>query len=247
MPELRKDPIVGRWVIISTERGKRPTDFETVEAPRLDGFCPFCPGNEAKTPPEVYADRANGGAPNGPGWSDRGVSNKFPALQIEGDLERRAEGIYDKMNGIGAHEVVIETTEHDLEMSQLSVEQLERVLHACRVRILDLAGDKRFRYVQVFKNHGAGAGASLGHGHIQLIATPIIPRRVIEEIEGCAQHFRLKERCIYCDIVHQELEVGSRIVALNPDYLARRGSYRAITSALSRTPTRTVSGASRRS
>ncbi len=219
MPELRKDPIVGRWVIIATERGKRPSDFVNTVTPPKGGFCPFCPGNESKTPPEVYAVREDGSPPNGPGWSIRVVSNKFPALEIEGELERRPEGIYDKMSGIGAHEVIIETTEHDIETSQLSVSQLDAVFVACRDRMLDLAKDKRFRYVQVFKNQGEAAGASLEHSHTQLIATPIIPRRVVEELKGCSQHFEIKERCIFCDIVDQELTVGTRIVCVNDDYV----------------------------
>jgi UDPglucose--hexose-1-phosphate uridylyltransferase len=140
-------------------------------------------------------------------------------LEIEGELERRPEGIYDKMSGIGAHEVIIETTEHDIESSQLSVSQLNAVFVACRDRMLDLAKDKRFRYVQVFKNQGEAAGASLEHSHTQLIATPIIPRRVVEELMGCSRHFEIKERCIFCDIVDQELTVGTRIVCVNDDYV----------------------------
>ncbi len=175
MPELRKDPIVGRWVIIATERGKRPSDFDRIEMPRKGGFCPFCPGNESKTPPEVYADREPGSPRDGPGWYVRVVSNKFPALQIEGDLKRRGEGMYDKMNGVGAHEVIIESPAHETDTSELPLIQIERVLVALRERMLDLAKDKRFRYVQVFKNRGDAAGASLEHSHTQLIATPIIP------------------------------------------------------------------------
>lgn len=219
MPELRKDPIVGRWVIIATERGKRPSDFDRVEIPTRGGFCPFCPGNESKTPPEVYADREPGSPKDGPGWMVRVVSNKFPALQIEGDLHRRGEGIYDKMNGVGAHEVIIEGPAHDIETSRLPLEHIERILLALRERMLDLAKDKRFRYVQVFKNHGDAAGASLEHSHTQLIATPIIPRRVDEEIRGCTQHFQAKERCIYCDIVDQETDYQKRIVCENDHFV----------------------------
>ncbi len=220
MPELRKDPVIGRWVIISTERGKRPSDFGPIESHRKAGFCPFCPGNEQKTPPEVYAVREDGSAPNTPNWRVRVVSNKFPALQIEGDLNRRAEGIYDKMNGIGAHEVIIESPEHDKALCEHSLEQINLVLAAYRARMIDLARDKRFRYIQVFKNYGEAAGASLEHSHTQLVATPIVPRRILEELKGCEQHFALKERCIFCDIIDQEISVGKRVVAENRDYLA---------------------------
>jgi UDPglucose--hexose-1-phosphate uridylyltransferase len=220
MPELRRDPVIGRWVIISTERGKRPSDFGRMVITHSSGFCPFCPGHEEKTPPEVYAVRANGLPANGPGWKVRVVSNKFPALQIEGDLDRRAEGIYDKMNGIGAHEVVIEAPQHELELSQMSIEQINLVLCAYRARIIDLARDKRFRYVQLFKNHGEAAGASLEHSHTQLVATPIVPRRILEELKGTQQHFEIKERCIFCDIIDQELTLGKRVVGENADYLS---------------------------
>ncbi|HUK63029.1 MAG TPA: hypothetical protein VLV15_06845, partial [Dongiaceae bacterium] len=100
MPELRKDPVIGRWVIIATERSRRPTNFTAVPVPKSTGFCPFCPGNEDKTPPEVYAVRPESTPPNTIGWSVRAIPNKFPALQIEGDLDRRGEGLYDKMNGV---------------------------------------------------------------------------------------------------------------------------------------------------
>ncbi len=220
MPELRRDPVVGRWVIISTERGKRPSDFGAPVASKRSGFCPFCPGHEEKTPPEVYAVRENGGPPNGPGWRVRVVSNKFPALQIEGDLNRRAEGMYDKMNGVGAHEVIIESPDHDRELSCHSVEQINLILSAYRARIVDLARDKRFRYIQLFKNHGEAAGASLEHSHTQLVATPIVPRRIMEELNGCAQHYEMKERCIFCDVIDQELAIGKRVVAENNDYIS---------------------------
>jgi len=220
MPELRRDPVVGRWVIISTERGKRPSDFGQIQPARRTGFCPFCPGNEGKTPPEVFAIRESATAADSPGWQVRVVSNKFPALQIEGNLNRRAEGIYDKMNGIGAHEVLIETTDHEAEFSELPVEHVALVVRALRERSLDLAKDRRFRYIQIFKNHGEAAGASLEHSHIQLIATPIVPRRVVEELNGCLTHFEHKERCILCDIVDQELDLQKRVVCANESFIA---------------------------
>jgi len=220
MPELRKDPVLGRWVIISTERGKRPSDFGTPPPKRRQGFCPFCPGNEDKTPPEVLAYRDNGSAPNTPGWKVRVVPNKFPALQIEGSLNRRGEGLYDKMNGIGAHEVFIETTDHQLDMSDMEVDHLESILYAYRERMLDLKRDGRFRYILLFKNHGEEAGASLEHSHTQLIATPIVPKRVMEELDGARKYFDLKERCVFCDMVDQELQQGSRLVAQNSGYVS---------------------------
>ncbi len=221
MPELRRDPIVGRWVIISTERAQRPTDFRQGLPPlAAQPLCPLCRGNEAQTPPEILAYRSNGGAPNTPGWSLRVVPNKFPALQIEGDVAREGIGLYDRMNGVGAHEVIIESPEHKASLAGLSEKHLEDVFWAYRDRILDLRKDSRLRYILIFKNHGAAAGATLEHTHSQLIALPIVPTNVLNEIAGCREHYKEKERCIYCDIIHQEIADRSRVVGENAEFLS---------------------------
>lgn len=221
MPELRKDPITGRWVIIATERAKRPSDFvrDKVQI-RGSGFCPFCYGNEAKTPPEIVAYRSDGSTRNSPGWSLRVVPNKFPALGIEGSLNRQGEGLFDKMNGIGAHEVIIETPDHQKTLAMLSHRQIEDVLWAYRDRILDLKKDHRFKYIMIFKNHGEAAGASLEHTHSQLIALPVVPKRVREETDGAREYFNFKERCIFCDIIRQESESGIRVISDSPEFIA---------------------------
>ncbi len=221
MPELRKDPITGRWVIISTERRKRPSAFRLEHvAPSTGIVCPFCEGNEEYTPREVLSYRRNGAAANGPGWDVRVVPNKFPALQVEGGLDRQGEGLFDKMNGIGAHEVIIETPQHDATLATLPAVAVERILWAYRERVLDLRQDRRFRYILIFKNHGAAAGASLDHPHSQLIALPVVPRNVRDEIAGAKQHFQHKERCVYCDIIRQELDQRVRVIAENADFVA---------------------------
>jgi UDPglucose--hexose-1-phosphate uridylyltransferase len=208
LPELRKDPVTGRWVIISTERARRPNDFVREQVvPKGGRFCPFCPGAEQKTPPEILSYHNNGN-----GWSLRVVPNKFPALRVEGDLNRQGEGLYDRTNGIGAHEVIIETPQHTLTLGDLDEKRIEDVFWAFRDRLLDLKKDFRLRYVLLFKNHGEGAGATLEHTHWQLIALPIVPKTVQEEIDGAKRYFDFKERCIFCDIVRQELESNSRVV-----------------------------------
>ena len=212
MPELRKDPIVGRWVIISTERGKRPSSFSSVSRKTTAKMCPFCPGHEDSTPPEVLAYRDPETEPNQPGWSLRVISNKFPALIVEGSLNREPKGIYDKMHGIGAHEVIIETNDHACDMVDMTDEQVRDVFWAYRERMMDLERDMRLKYILIFKNHGEAAGASLEHAHSQLIATPIIPKRVAEEIAGAKKYFEFKERCIFCDIIRQEIQEKERIV-----------------------------------
>ncbi len=221
MPELRKDPVTGRWVIISTDRAKRPSDFvrDRVEI-RGTGFCPFCYNNESKTPPEIMAYRSDGSARDTPGWSLRVVPNKFPALRIEGTLNRQGEGVFDKMEGIGAHEVIIETPDHRKTLAILSPREIEDVLWAFRDRIVDLKKDRRFKYVLIFKNHGDAAGASLEHTHSQLIALPVVPKRVLEELEGAAAYYHYKERCIFCDIIQQETQSGIRMTAENDAFVA---------------------------
>src|SRR4029453_6148362 len=221
MSELRKDPVTGRWVIISTERRKRPTDFrlESVQiAP--DSSCPFCAGHEQMTPRELLAYGRNGSGQGSAGWPLRGVPNQFPVLRVEGQLDRQGEGLFDKMNGIGAHEVIIESPRHEDTLATLDDESIERVLWAARERVQDLKRDQRFRYIIIFKNHGAAAGASLDHSHTQLIALPIVPREVRDEVDGSRLHYQTKERCVFCDILRQEETEGRRLIAENADLVA---------------------------
>jgi UDPglucose--hexose-1-phosphate uridylyltransferase len=219
MLQLRKDPVVDRWVIIASERARRLKMVREPEKHEVSP-CPFCYGNEGKTPPEIVAYRPPDSAANTPGWWTRVVPNKFPALQIEGDLDRAGIGIYDVMNGIGAHEVIIETPEHDDRPEAMDVKQLAEVLWVYKERSLDLRGDDRIRYILIFKNRGAIAGASLSHPHSQLIATPVVPKRVVEELRGARTYFRLKERCVFCDIVREETNYGGRVVAMSDRFIA---------------------------
>jgi UDPglucose--hexose-1-phosphate uridylyltransferase len=220
MPELRHDPIQKRWVIIATERGLRPHEFPHEVETKSSGFCPFCEGNESKTPPEITAIRMNGSRPNQPGWEVRVVPNKFPALKIEGSLDRKGLGNYDRMNGVGAHEVVIETPNHLLNMADMSLDQIRGVFWMYRERLVDLSRDFRFKYILIFKNYGAAAGASLSHPHTQIIATPVTPLTLSEELASSKEHYRDKERCLFCDLIQQELESGERIVVATEQFIA---------------------------
>lgn len=223
MPELRKDPITLEWVIIATERKSRPSDFrgeeEISSLPSYDPNCPFCPGNEHLTPPEVFALR-DGNPPNSPGWLVRVVPNKFPALRIEGSTERLGKGMFDYMDGVGAHEVIVETPIHNLRIPQMEDAQIIRILQAYKARILDLKRDTRFVYILVFRNEGKRAGASLAHPHSQLIALPFVPYEVKLEIDGIRRYRNFRERCPFCDMVREELNFGERIVAESPHFLA---------------------------
>jgi len=214
MPELRHDPVQKRWVIIATERARRPQDFIISTASEGVGDCPFCPGHEEATPPELYRVSNPDGT-----WKARCIPNKYPALRVEGELERAAAGQYDRMNGIGAHEVIIETPDHHRDISDLGIDELAAVLRIYRERLIDLSRDMRFRYILIFRNHGAAAGASLEHPHSQLIATPVTPRTVAIELESARQHYQVKERCIFCDIIAQEMQEHHRVVSVDPDFV----------------------------
>jgi UDPglucose--hexose-1-phosphate uridylyltransferase len=220
MPELRKDPILGRWIIISRERGKRPTDFIIDDVKSKGGFCPLCPGNEKTTPDEVLVyGREPGMGLNSKSWKLRVVPNKYPALVIEGELDKQGEGLYDRMNGIGAHEVIIESPNHEDRFSYLAPEQMILTFRAFRDRIRDLSHDPRFSYVMIFKNFGKAAGASLEHSHSQLVALPILPRMIISELDGSISYFKYKDRCIFCDIIRQEIQQNIRLVCENDDFV----------------------------
>ena len=210
MPELRRGPTSNRWVIVAPERAKRPSDFEArgVELNEQEpAHCVFCAGNEDKTPPEVYR------VPSDDGWHVRVVPNKFPALQDYAELGREAvTGVYDRMNGVGAHEVVIETPEHYQELPDLPIDHVERVVDTYIARLGALMENPWFRYILLFKNHGKEAGASLLHPHSQIIATPIVPQEVRESLQIAKAYYERKERCLFCDVMLSERKTGERLV-----------------------------------
>jgi len=220
MSQLRRDSITGRWIIVDISSPKRPEDFDLTPQVKKGGKCPFCTGNEKMTPPEVDAIRKANTKPDTPGWSVRVVPNKFPALKIEGALEKRGVGIYDMSNGVGAHEVIIETTDHYRDMADLTQHEIRNVIFKYRSRSLALEKDPRFKYILIFKNHGESAGASLEHAHTQLVALPIVPKRVIEELTGAANYFAYRERCVFCDMIAQELQDKIRMIANNKHFIA---------------------------
>jgi UDPglucose--hexose-1-phosphate uridylyltransferase len=219
-PELRKDPVLGRWVIIAGERSQRPNPFRsyTTVVPGGDA-CPFCPGHEGMTPKEVLLYQGGGVDGGGP-WSVRVVPNLYPALRIEGTHDKRGEGLYDMMRGIGAHEIVVETPRHDEDPASFTRAHMAEVLGAFRERMIDLLRDTRFQYVLVFKNHGPAAGASLQHAHSQIIAVPVTPARIEMELAGSSRYFEYRGRCIYCDMLLQEQSDTRRLVAQNAEFVA---------------------------
>jgi UDPglucose--hexose-1-phosphate uridylyltransferase len=218
MSELRRDPVLGRWVVIAPDRVRQ------LAMPRLPlpaavppESCPFCPGHEELTPPEVHAVRPEAKSPNTPGWTLRVIPNNTPALRVEGELNRQGEGLYDRMNGIGAHEIVIETPEHGRDMADMSVDDVAAVLWAWSERIRDLSGDLRLTAAAVFRNYGIAGVSSVVHPHSQIVALPVVPQALVDEIEGGAAHYRNRERCVWCDVIRQERKDSVRLVLENED------------------------------
>ncbi|MFC1698518.1 galactose-1-phosphate uridylyltransferase [Candidatus Omnitrophota bacterium] len=220
MDQLRRDPIVSRWVIVFTENHRKPDQFEIDRQKIKERACPFCYGHEKMTPPEIQAHREASSPADTPGWSTRVVPNKYPALKIDGKLNRQGLGVFDLSNGVGAHEIIIETADHEKDLADLMDHEVEKVIWAYRDRSVDLRGDKRFRYIMIFKNHGFSAGASLAHSHSQLIALPMIPKNVKEELHGSQAYYSHKERCIYCDMIAQEKQENKRLISENSRFLA---------------------------
>lgn len=225
MNQLRRDPITGIWTIMLHD-GKelinlRPDGFRRLRHSQPGESCEFCAGHESETLPEIFAIRPDNSARNEPGWRVRVVPERFPVLQIHGEINNRGLGIYDMLDGIGAHELIVETPEHGKILTDLSESEIADALTAYRERVLDLKRDARFRFVLIYKSVGEGRrGPSLRHSLSHVIATPITPRRVREELMNAQQYFLLKERCIFCDMIRQELEAAQRIVAENDSFVA---------------------------
>ncbi|HXW13901.1 MAG TPA: DUF4931 domain-containing protein [Terriglobia bacterium] len=203
--QIRKDPISMNWVV--------QEDGETIW-PNLK-VCPFCPGQETLTPQTIYSHIHGNG-----GWDVRVTPHLRPLYRIEGDAQRCAEGVYDKMRNLGAHEVVIESPDHHLRLSQLSDENVAQVVRAFVSRLADLKKDRRFRYVSVFRNQGKMAGQEPDHPHSQITATPFIPRRVVYELRSLQRYFALKERCLICDVAQQEMAMQVRTVEWDDQFVA---------------------------
>ena len=210
--ELRKDPVVDRWVIIATERSKRPHAHRATTASDRDEPCPFCAGREGETPPEVLAYRDPSTQANTPGWRVRVVPNKYPALADVGDISQPTGSPYVGLSGVGAHEVIVESPKHCLSMSELSEGQVEEVLRAYRQRLIFLKNDQRWKSILIYKNEGSAAGATLEHVHSQLLALPIVPRETDQEWRALMAHYDMRKRCLYCEMLDSERADGRRIL-----------------------------------
>jgi UDPglucose--hexose-1-phosphate uridylyltransferase len=212
MPELRQNFFTKEWVIIATERAKRPEELATHRpaqiVPAFVENCPFCPGNESKTPPEVMRFPANPSEP----WAVRVIPNKFAALDGGAQPTRSLQDVWRRIEGFGFHEVIIDSPDHSCCMALLPDEQVARILRVYKDRYTRLSMDRRVNHVTIFKNHGADAGASLQHPHSQLIATPVIPSQVRHRLHEALCHYDDNGKCMFCHMVEREVEEQTRIV-----------------------------------
>ncbi|HUI43043.1 MAG TPA: hypothetical protein VL523_13855 [Terriglobia bacterium] len=203
--QLRRDPITNTWVLQATAE----------PAPAEGPGCPLCPGGRAGRAQAIY-EHPYGSQE----WQVKVIPHLYPLYRIEGDAERRGEGVYDRMRNLGAHEVVVEHPDHNLPLSRQSDGHVAQVLNAYATRIRDLKKDRRFRYVTVFRNQGVGAGQEFEHPHSEITATPFIPRRVGYELRATQRYYQLKERCLVCDTVKQELTDQTRAVEWDEMFIA---------------------------
>lgn len=219
-PRLRKDPMTQRWVVVSPDRADLPSpDFPPRPAGLPPEACPFCPGREAQTGSEIHVEREAGTSSNASGWTVRVVADRYPIFRIEGGLEKSAEGMYDSMNAVGAHEILIETPEHRCHLADFDATQLERVFRAVQQRSLDLRNDSRFRHVIWVRNYGL-PGSVFQHPHSHVMASAFVPRAIEEEVKGFRDYARWKERCVLCDIVKQEQRDGRRLLGREEQVVA---------------------------
>lgn len=220
MHELRKDILLGRWVAVLSD-SKAPSEYDLPGRNReVEGSCILCPGREDETPSEIISVRKPGTSIDTPGWWTRAIPSFKPLFQIEGDLGRRGIGIYDKMNSIGANEIIIESPDHNIRPEDMGLEQMKRVMTLYKYRLDDLEKDSRLRYVLIYKNSGKDVGEIFSHPVSYLMATPVIPKKVKDELDGAKQYYNYKERCIFCDIIREELRVGERIILETKSFVA---------------------------
>jgi len=211
MPEIRQNPLNKEWVIIATERAKRPHELarkieERQKLPRFSAQCPFCPGNEHMAPPstmEIQRDAK---------WQVRVVPNKYAALTTEGPLYRRTEGLKRTVSGVGIHEVIVETPVHNLTTALLNEDDAELILECYHERYLVIARDPRVELITIFKNHGSAAGTSLEHSHSQLMASPIISPEIRRRMEDAMIYYDDEGRCLFCKVMEEELADRIRVV-----------------------------------
>lgn len=220
MPELRRDVVTGKWVVVATDRARRPTDMvpaKPVERAEPED-CPFCRGNEAMTPKEVYAVRPEDSVPDGPGWRVRVVPNKFPAFET-GEPVNDSSPLFERLPSEGVHEVIIHSPHHAVTLGDMPVGDINALVEVYRDRLLANSRDPLVKYVHIILNHGVEAGASLEHPHTQLFGLPLVPPLIMQELEGTWMYREKEGGCVFCDVVDRELALKERVVAVTDEFV----------------------------
>lgn len=221
MSQLRRDPADHSWTIFLDDLDYGPSSYEICGTNiRNNDICPLCHGQEAQTTPEIMALRPKGGEKNKGGWTIRVVPNMYPALRIEGELIKRGDGPYDSISGIGAHELIIESPVHNEGLGDFSRQHISELIRVFLSRYQDLRRDSRFKYISIFKNYGQNAGATLEHSHTQLIALPVVPKKITQMMDIKRNYFQRKDRCLFCDIVMEEKQFKNRLILEDESFLA---------------------------
>lgn len=218
-PEMRQDPILGSWVIVATERARRPISRERATKEEATASCPFCQGHEGETPPEVWAYREPNTTANAPGWQVRAIPNKYPALCLDAGTSRHDEP-YTEIPGVGAHEIIVECPQHVISIGSLSETNIGEVLKAYRTRLCHFRQNPLLAYGMIFKNVGAAAGASLEHSHSQLLAMPVVPTTIAAELDCSLRRLNEQGQCVYCRMIEQELALKERMLIETPSFVA---------------------------
>jgi UDPglucose--hexose-1-phosphate uridylyltransferase len=220
MSQIRHNLATGEWVIIAPERAGRPADFAAGERaskesrPEHVPTCPFCPGNEDHTPPEVLR------LPQDGPWQVRVVPNKFAALQREGSRKPHSDGLFHALSGTGWHEVAVESRRHNAPTALQTAEEIVRTLTALQLRGIKMARDPRIEQIVYLKNHGPSAGTSREHPHSQIMALPLVPSRLLAQAEVARRYFEEGGDCAFCQTWQTEAASGERVVAEGECFLA---------------------------
>jgi UDPglucose--hexose-1-phosphate uridylyltransferase len=220
MPELRQDVVTGTWVVIASERAMRPSDFSRIRVTEPEtGDCPFDPGHESMTPPEIAAVRPGDTEPDSPGWQVRVVPNKFPAF-AEGAKVDEFSAMFPRRAGEGSHEVIIHTPDHHKSLATMTAEEVELVLRVYKQRYRVNSEKPDVSYIHIIVNHGRESGASLEHSHSQLLGVPLVPPLVKQELAGASRHYKSTGECVFCSLMKRELGAGARVVAETDGFVA---------------------------
>ncbi len=217
MTEIRKSPITGKKVIVAVERGMRPSDFksdyDSKFVKKYVSDCPFCPGNEEDTPLEVCRINKSGE------WIIRVIPNKYAALSLNSNRKDIKNGLYQRINGLGFHEIIVESPKHNSNFFNMSVKNFKQLISMYKQRYNNLIKKDNINYISIYKNYLSKAGATKQHPHSQIIALEIIPELIKKELRLSSEYYFEKQKCIFCEIIKKEIMCKERVVTEKKDFI----------------------------